>query len=51
MLPIEGDPDPEATLASVKALEGGATDSYRMLFPASDLPAFSNYRVTIVDAR
>lgn len=51
LLPIEGDPDPAATLATVKALEAGAADSFRMLIPSGDLPEFSDYRISVVDAR
>ncbi|MBC8293908.1 MAG: DUF3179 domain-containing protein [Proteobacteria bacterium] len=51
MLPIEGDPDPEGTLASVKPVAGGATDSFRMLVPAGDLPGFSDYRISVVAVR
>ena len=50
-MPIEGDPDPAATLATVKALEAGAADSFRMLIPSGDLPEFSDYRISVVDAR
>jgi hypothetical protein len=51
LLPIEGDPDPAATLATVKAVEAGAADSFRMLIPSGDLPEFSDYRISVVDAR